>query len=521
MKKFLFFPLVGLIFFSFVAYNINEDIISFQNIDANQISTWYRNEGSFNRNYLNGNPGFEWPKGSGLFARYASFLWLGTIAGNDTLTAVNQYGNTDWDPGFIDGNGVPHGMNDSAYRIYKIVRGDTISIDYLNWPVDQGAYLNEQGKPFTLGTQTIFFTNHDGYPHHSGSSSVSSLKAQILETVWSYDVNNLLRNVIFMEYRIINRSQRVWTKTYFGIFTDDDVGHPFDDAIGVDTMRDLPYTYNKTNHDQEYGDAPPAVAYKFLRGPYVYTGNPYDTIKYYEPPGSLNLKIKVGFKRTGNSVFGNFYEPVPEPGFPINNNQIYNVLSGLWRFGQSWINPITNQPTKFAYSGDPVTGSGWIYPGEGDMMSMQSGGPFTMNPGDTQSIIIAQVISRGSSNLNSITKLRETADYVQQIYEENFQSVVSIKNISNEIPVKYELHQNYPNPFNPVTHLEFGISKSGFITLKVYDMLGKEVITLVNENKSAGKYVVEFDGSNLPSGIYFYKFTAGEFSETKSMVLLK
>ena len=69
--------------------------------------------------------------------------------------------------------------------------------------------------------------------------------------------------------------------------------------------------------------------------------------------------------------------------------------------------------------------------------------------------------------------------------------------------------------------MEFGISKSGFVTLKVYDMLGKEVATLVNENLSPGKYTVKFNGSNLSSGVYFYRMESGEFRDIKRMVLIK
>jgi len=83
------------------------------------------------------------------------------------------------------------------------------------------------------------------------------------------------------------------------------------------------------------------------------------------------------------------------------------------------------------------------------------------------------------------------------------------------------LIQNYPNPFNPVTHLEFGISNLGFVTLKIYNALGQVVSTLVNESRPAGYYNVEFDGSDLPSGIYFYKLEAGDLTETKRMILLK
>ena len=82
-------------------------------------------------------------------------------------------------------------------------------------------------------------------------------------------------------------------------------------------------------------------------------------------------------------------------------------------------------------------------------------------------------------------------------------------------------YQNYPNPFNPVSHLEFGISDLGFVSLKVYDVLGREIKTLVNEIKPAGTYKIEFDGSNFASGVYFYRLEAGDFIQTKRMVLVK
>jgi len=92
-----------------------------------------------------------------------------------------------------------------------------------------------------------------------------------------------------------------------------------------------------------------------------------------------------------------------------------------------------------------------------------------------------------------------------------------------EIPFvnKFSLSQNYPNPFNPTTSLQYAIGSQQFVTLKVYDLLGREIATLVNEEKPAGDYEVEFNAANLPSGIYFYQLKAGQFSETKKMILLK
>ncbi|MBS1494801.1 MAG: T9SS type A sorting domain-containing protein [Bacteroidetes bacterium] len=94
---------------------------------------------------------------------------------------------------------------------------------------------------------------------------------------------------------------------------------------------------------------------------------------------------------------------------------------------------------------------------------------------------------------------------------------------SNEIPDKFLLHQNYPNPFNPSTVIRYQLSVAGFITLKVFDLLGKEVAALVNEKQNAGSYAVDFNSAefNLPSGIYFYTLNAGEFKETRKMVLVK
>lgn len=93
---------------------------------------------------------------------------------------------------------------------------------------------------------------------------------------------------------------------------------------------------------------------------------------------------------------------------------------------------------------------------------------------------------------------------------------------NNEIiPENFNLSQNYPNPFNPSTTIKYAIPTSEVATLKVYDMLGSEVATLVNEEKPTGSYEVEFNASNLTSGIYFYKLQSGSFVETKKMLLLK
>ena len=91
----------------------------------------------------------------------------------------------------------------------------------------------------------------------------------------------------------------------------------------------------------------------------------------------------------------------------------------------------------------------------------------------------------------------------------------------NSIPNTYSLSQNYPNPFNPSTQISFGLPKSGLVKLVIYDILGREVKTLVNEFRTAGMYKIEFDASSYASGVYFYKLTSGDYINTKKMVLIK
>lgn len=98
--------------------------------------------------------------------------------------------------------------------------------------------------------------------------------------------------------------------------------------------------------------------------------------------------------------------------------------------------------------------------------------------------------------------------------------LTDVKNSVSNIP-NFALFQNFPNPFNPATKIKYQISELSKVRLTVYDMLGREITTLVNEEKAAGLYEVEFNGTELPSGVYFYRIETGKYSDTKKFVLLK
>lgn len=106
-------------------------------------------------------------------------------------------------------------------------------------------------------------------------------------------------------------------------------------------------------------------------------------------------------------------------------------------------------------------------------------------------------------------------------YKQNPTANVGIGNFSSETPSSYSLYQNYPNPFNPATTIQYAIPKYSFVNMKVYDIFGREIVNLVNESKKVGNYSVTFDGSDLSSGVYFYRLISRDFMLTKKMLLIK
>jgi len=107
------------------------------------------------------------------------------------------------------------------------------------------------------------------------------------------------------------------------------------------------------------------------------------------------------------------------------------------------------------------------------------------------------------------------------VYKRAINEIIGITVSNTQVPEKFNLSQNYPNPFNPSTTIQYSLSSSQFVTLKVYDVLGNEISTLIDEHKQAGFYEVSFNASSLPSGSYFYRLQIGNYSETKKMLLLR
>ncbi len=130
-----------------------------------------------------------------------------------------------------------------------------------------------------------------------------------------------------------------------------------------------------------------------------------------------------------------------------------------------------------------------------------------------------KILESGDNKLYYLVKAGQQTYALYELV--NFNSIVSVKKDKPDTPDKFLVMQNYPNPFNPSTIIKYSIPKSENVILKIYDVLGRQIQALVNEQKPAGNYQVEFDGSNLPSSVYFYQIRVGSYIETRKMLLLK
>ena len=152
-----------------------------------------------------------------------------------------------------------------------------------------------------------------------------------------------------------------------------------------------------------------------------------------------------------------------------------------------------------------------------------------LNPDDTVTFIIKDVDVCPICKKENYEYLRDTLVFV--FISDSNQTAEKLLLLGSDIPADVEdvktndmsfyLSQNYPNPFNPSTKIKYSIPQYGFVTLKVYDILGRVIATLVNEEKRAGNYEVNFHANNLSSGIYFYRIEAGGFTDTKKFILLR
>jgi hypothetical protein len=434
-------------------------------------------------------------------------------------------------------------------------------------PVDlngNGQWDPNEDAPDLLGNETFWCVYNDGMPASWRRwNQVNPLGIEIRQTMFAY--NNVdpteLGNMIFIRYRIkyvglggVNEPDKL-DSVYFSAWADPDIGEDYTiDLTASDTMLNAGFTY-KAGTDPAYGGNPPSFFDNVLAGATEYipgvtfidnnANGIYDEgidtaidTAYSMRGQRIGEVLFPGARNQPMSSFVSYFNAIGNPYLNDPNDQFEarNFMFGLIGNGEE-MNPCdtligevrggidcsTVNP-RYWFSGDPVTDVGWISTMPWDVRQMVNCGFFTLNKNEEKEIFVAYVVGRGTDHLNSITKASEISQKAKILYASNFDTltVVSVEEtFSENIPDEFFLYQNYPNPFNPITSIQYALSSRQLITLKIYDVLGNEIATLINEEKPAGKYEVNYDASTLSSGIYFYQLRAGDYVETKKMTLLK
>jgi hypothetical protein len=473
--------------------------------------------------------------------------WLTGKIGNDTVVSISQWF-TSYSPGpIINGQAamLVHPEDSLKYRVYKISKGDdSTNIDYAEWPAEYGAPVDNNGNPLVLGDQTLWtvFNSLDSTMTNSvwWQEKPAPFPVEFHQTVFARngsgnDEQDIFANTVFIEWEIINKGNQQIDSSFFGFWTDIDFDPILDNRPGIDIQKQLGYCW--TDEAVGWTDSiPAAVGYTLLYGPVVPSTGSTAIFKGKTLANYTNLALSSFHGIVDDAEV----RPIYRPAFSVMDS--WNISNGYDSQGNTIIDPTTNSPTNFPLNGDPVTGSGWIYgfgTGGGAGFVFFSG-PFTLAPNDTQWAMIALVPAKGENNLNSITEMRRKAEILRSLPYDSLAfgtlnyPITDVEYQGEPLVTNFKLEQNYPNPFNPSTKIKFtipsviasGAKQSQLVTLKVFDVLGNEITTLVSEELSPGEYEVEFNSHsgevrNLTSGVYFYTIRAGEFVQSKKMILLK
>ncbi len=481
MKNFIF-SFVGIFIIScsflFSQTPDKKDSISGQpsntRLNLNNISSAFYNNGMSDIN-PDMNSGFFYPKGRGKNAIYASgLLWGLLTSGNPSLRVNGSTYGSGLQGGKIISPGVPEDPNLPHVRIYRI-RPDVYpggppvnlsveiadegkteaeiraqyELDWNEWRAIDGAPFKDVNANGTYepsidipgvdgAAQTIWFVANDlsGYELY-GSPPVG---IEVQETIWDYKNVGFLDNLFFRKYKLINKSTSVFDSMYISMWSDVVLGNPQDNFAGCDTLLNLVYSYNGSDDDASYNPLPPpAVGFKLIKGPLGLNG--------------------VHLPMTGVYCLSNYpgWEWIEPPLIAYAGSVIfYGFFQGLSSFpgGRHLVNAVTGLETTYAFSGDPLTGAGWIdgylFPAGERHIGLVSG-PIQMAAGDTQEVVIAEIAGLGSDRLNSFKSVKYYSALAQDVYENGLEINYSPEPTVPEVAIndtgwvmKFDWGQNVP-----------------------------------------------------------------------------
>lgn len=487
---------------------------SFTLFYPNTIRTWLRNDGALFANINTRLHGLFWPGSTEKSLMYTSGLWLAAKDEERRIRSSVSYYITDYHPGRIlqpyrDSALVASDPTDSTFQI--LVVSDTTSPSdpqYEKWvqtATVTGAPLTNTGNPELLGNMNAYWVMNDldttsGRNHPS--SGTYPLGVEVRNYAFAFHDPGVLSNTIYLMMDITNRSTHTYDSLFVGWLADPDVGNNMDDFAGCDTLLELGYAYNGHDTDKVYGNAVPACGFVVLQSPTSRSGR-----------AMTSFMKETGLLQWDDS------QPAPMPFV----EKSWNALNGrLWNGSPIIVPNSGGKVTAYVNAGDPVAGSGWIGSMDHqpwDVRILLGSGPASLPPNASTRFVVAFVVAQDSTRLASITALKAAI----QPMKSRWSTTVDVREHAavSTMPSEYALLEAYPNPFNPTTLISYELPSTSDVKLRVFDVLGREVTTLVDDRQSVGSHTVRFDGSRMSSGVYFYELHAGNYRAVKKMVLMK
>jgi hypothetical protein len=409
------------------------------------------------------------------------------------------------------------------YKTYILTSGSDDSNTDIIWPSDFGAPSDKYGNPVLYNDVTSWSVYNSldstiqGARRQSDTLPVMPVEVrQLFYSFNRYPETHVLNNTVFMEFLILNKGEYRIDSVYIALWSDIDFPDLEQNIPAFDPETQTGYCW--TRKDSTYTGYPsPAVGYTLLYGPVIPSHGDTAIFNGEKRPGFRNLKLSSFRPLVDFMNDTRFY-------YWSTLRQTWNIARGLDRFGNDIIDPITGIKTNFPLSGDPVTNTGWIYPNSitgGEAGIILFSGPFTMEPGDTQWVMFSFVPGLGENKFQSIINMRENAAY---LHSRSYDELVTktYKQPPGSKPYEFFLDINYPNPFNSGTTINFSLTEKAEVHLDIYDILGRKVSSIINEEKEPGVYSARFiPPKNLSSGVYFYQLRTNKNILTRKMTFLK
>lgn len=359
-------------------------------IDANLIRMFAGNNGvlahDFERSVAGEYEGFYYGSTDSLNLIWGSGLWIASNRRGDYQSSQAYYLTGRVGTQFIPGKCGEADPDVNRYRVYRITSDDLSEPgeDWLNWPVEMGAPVDQDGNPLLIGEQTLFSVFHDCDTARRQDVGTDSepLGLEVRQLIYAYNQPGDLGEVVFVDYEIINRSGRLRDSVVVGVFSDPDLGMPSNDLFGSHKRTSTAYCYSSK------------------------------TDARFEPHGFPVIGVMaVSSEKSGT----NFYEQVSATSyhqtyaFPISSEAAFNELYGRRFDGADFIDPTTSKATRFPFSGDPRYDIGWIDDEPDDIRMLSAMGPFKLRTSDTIRARFAFLATVGEDKGDALTRFYDLA----------------------------------------------------------------------------------------------------------------